>query len=181
MWVDLYVNRWLNSLECCGHTFYCLELSWGDSVVFISLLIAMPIIIMIIIDRVIIFVFAYYQFLYFLGTNLEDGPRIKVPYFTAITAAVEQGKLNESIVREAVKPLFYTRMRLGLFDPPKLNPYSHLNVSMYVQCKKHRELAVTSALKTFVLIKNDDNTLPIQRRSSGKPIKKLAVRNCDIC
>ena len=111
------------------------------------------------------------------GTNLEDGPSVKVPYFTAITDAVKQGKLNESVVREAVKPLFYTRMRLGLFDPPQMNPFSQLNVSKYVQCKEHRELAITSALKTFVLIKNQDNLLPVQRARSGKPLKKLAVRH----
>jgi beta-glucosidase len=32
--------------------------------------------------------------------------------------------VNESTLRELVKPLFYTRMRLGEFDPPEMNPYS---------------------------------------------------------
>ncbi|KAK0057266.1 beta-D-xylosidase 2 isoform X2, partial [Biomphalaria pfeifferi] len=36
--------------------------------------------------------------------------------------AVNQGKLTEEIVRESVKPLFYTRMRLGGFDPTTLLP-----------------------------------------------------------
>ena len=32
--------------------------------------------------------------------------------------------VNESTLRELVKPLFYTRMRLGEFDPPEMNPYT---------------------------------------------------------
>ncbi|ESO99214.1 hypothetical protein LOTGIDRAFT_239741 [Lottia gigantea] len=41
--------------------------------------------------------------------------------------AVSQGKLTEDLVRERVKPLFYTRMRLGEFDPPEMNPYASIN------------------------------------------------------
>ena len=60
---------------------------------------------------------------------MEDGPELLgiAPYFSGITAAVKYGLLNESTVREAIKPLFYTRMRLGLFDPAPDNPFAQLD------------------------------------------------------
>ena len=69
-----------------------------------------------------------------------------------IADAVKAGKLDENMVRERVKPLFYTRMRLGEFDPPAMNPYMRLNLSV-IQSQQHQDLAVWSAAKTFTLLK----------------------------
>ena len=82
---------------------------------------------------------------------------------------MKQGRLSEGLVRERVKPLFYTRMRLGEFDPPAMNPYTYYNMSM-VQSPQHRELAVVAAMKTFVLLKNTDKLLPLKKR-----FNKIAV------
>ncbi|XP_046554126.1 probable beta-D-xylosidase 7, partial [Haliotis rubra] len=76
--------------------------------------------------------------------------------------AIKQGKLTEELVRERVKKLFYTRMRLGEFDPPSMNPYSTYDLS-YVETKAHRDLAVWAATRTFVLLKNDGNFLPLKQ------------------
>ena len=40
------------------------------------------------------------------------------------TISLSKKLVNESTLRELVKPLFYTRMRLGEFDPPEMNPYT---------------------------------------------------------
>ena len=82
--------------------------------------------------------------------------------------AVKQGKLSEALVRERARPLFYTRMRLGEFDPPEMNPYSYYNLSL-VQSREHRALAVKAAMQTFVLLKND-KLLPVK-----KHFDKIAV------
>lgn len=58
------------------------------------------------------------------------------------------------------KRLFYTRMRLGHFDPPHLNPYSSINSSV-VQSPLHREAAIDTATKSFVLLKNQ-GVLPMK-------------------
>jgi beta-glucosidase-like glycosyl hydrolase len=92
--------------------------------------------------------------------------------FLAISEAVAKGKLTESTVREAVKPLFYTRMRLGLFDPPELNPFAQLNASIIVQNEGHRQLSLDTAMRTFVLLKNTDNFLPLKH---GFQYGKVAV------
>ncbi|XP_077989175.1 uncharacterized protein LOC144443528 [Glandiceps talaboti] len=103
------------------------------------------------------------------GLNLELSHNLRNNTFMQISKAVQQGKIMESTVRERVAPLFYTRMRLGEFDPDEMNPYTKLNLSV-VESPEHRELAINAAGKTFVLLKNTGNTLPI----TGK-IDSLAV------
>ncbi|WAR07415.1 BXL2-like protein [Mya arenaria] len=93
------------------------------------------------------------------GCNLElGGPSI----YPHIVDAIKQGKLSETLVRERVKPLFYTRMRLGEFDPPEMNPYLRYNLSL-VQSDEHRALAVKAAMQTIVLLKNSNGLLPIKK------------------
>ncbi|XP_050393626.1 uncharacterized protein LOC126811774 [Patella vulgata] len=88
------------------------------------------------------------------GCNLElrSGSR-KTTVFESILNATKQGKITEATLRERVKPLFYTRMRLGEFDPSKMNPYS--SVGSVVLDDAHRELALEAAMKSIVLLKND--------------------------
>ncbi|KAL3881457.1 hypothetical protein ACJMK2_027899 [Sinanodonta woodiana] len=105
------------------------------------------------------------------GCNLELSWNNSQPVYLSIVDAVKQGKLSEDIVMERVKPLFYTRMRLGEFDPPEMNPYTQYNLS-YIQSLEHRQLAVNAAMKSFVLLKNLDNLLPLK-----KSFKYIAVRD----
>ncbi|KAK6170929.1 hypothetical protein SNE40_019209 [Patella caerulea] len=95
------------------------------------------------------------------GCNLELAHNITNEVFNSIADAVNQGKLSEELVRERVKPLFYTRMRLGEFDPPDMNPYNYINTSV-IEEQAHIDLAVEAAMKSFVLLKND-GTLPLRK------------------
>jgi len=94
------------------------------------------------------------------GCNLEDGPPVIPAEYRGITNAVLQGLLTEDEVREAIKPLFFTRMRLGQFDPPVMNPYATLDPLDYVQSDAHRNLSLFAAMRSFVLLKNN-NLLPL--------------------
>ena len=75
------------------------------------------------------------------------------------------GKLSEQDVRDNVKPLFYTRMRLGEFDPADMVPYNKITMAE-VQSPAHRELAIQAATMSFVLLKNTNNALPIRAKMS---------------
>ncbi|XP_046572488.1 beta-D-xylosidase 1-like isoform X1 [Haliotis rubra] len=97
------------------------------------------------------------------GVNLELAENLRQPFFTLITEAVKQGKLTEDLIRERVKPLFYTRMRLGEFDPPESNPYTELNTST-IESESHKALAVEAAMKTYVLLKNVNSFLPLTKK-----------------
>jgi len=117
---------------------------------------------------------SFYIYIYiYIGTNLEDGPEEGKPFFASIPDAVNEGKLTFDAVREAVKPLFYSRMLLGLFDPDELNPYVSLDVNKVVQCEEHRQLSLDTAQRSFVLLKNDNSFLPFK---VGKKFSKIAVR-----
>ncbi|KAM9320137.1 uncharacterized protein PAF06_004614 [Gastrophryne carolinensis] len=94
------------------------------------------------------------------GCNLELSFNLADNVFMRIKDAVTLGNITLETVKERLYPLFYTRMRLGEFDPPDMNPYSALDLSS-VQTPEHRELAVEAAVKSFVLLKNLRNTLPL--------------------
>ena len=78
----------------------------------------------------------------------------------------------EQQLRDLVKPLYYTRMRLGEFDPPNMNPYNKIDMSV-VQSRKNQELAITAAIKSFVLLKNENNTLPITETYNKAAVSKV--------
>ncbi len=54
-------------------------------------------------------------------------------------------------------------MRLGEFDPPEMVPFSGIGPDV-VQSAAHRELAVTAAMRSFVLMKNDGGVLPLKKK-----------------
>ena len=59
--------------------------------------------------------------------------------------------------------LYIVIFRLGEFDPDSMNPYSTINLDQ-VLSPEHRALAVDVSVKTFVLLKNEENTLPITKQ-----------------
>ncbi|KAK6171512.1 hypothetical protein SNE40_019687 [Patella caerulea] len=105
------------------------------------------------------------------GCNIELGLSFLLNVYQSIGQAVSEGKLQESKVREMMKPMWYTRMKLGEFDPPEMNPYKQLNLSV-VQSQEHRQLAIKTAMKTFVLLKNENNFLPLK---FGTQFQKIAI------
>ncbi|XP_070188990.1 uncharacterized protein [Littorina saxatilis] len=103
------------------------------------------------------------------GCNLELSSNLSKPVFFYLADAVKQGKVTEDTVRERVRPLFYTRMRLGEFDPPEMNAYSKLS-NADVLTAEHKALAVEAAMKSFVLLKNN-GILPLR----GMPFDTIGV------
>lgn len=102
------------------------------------------------------------------GVDLELGSD---PCYLQLYDAVVKGLVSFETILERVRKLFYVRLRLGDFDPPQLNPYESINISV-VQSEAHRGLAFAAATKSFVLLKNDDNLLPLTEGT----IQTLAVR-----
>ncbi|XP_077988499.1 uncharacterized protein LOC144442999 [Glandiceps talaboti] len=111
------------------------------------------------------------------GCNIELGGGSN-PTFLKISRGVKEGKISNETLMERVKPLFYTRMRLGEFDPPEMNPYKMLNLSV-VLCGDHRELAIKTALKTFVLLKNMDHVLPLKDNINNLAVVGPFADNAD--
>jgi beta-glucosidase len=98
------------------------------------------------------------------GTDLECGDSYK-----ALVNAVKQGLISEAEIDRALKRLFEARFRLGMFDPPELVPYSKIPFSAN-DAPEHRQLALDAARESIVLLKNENNTLPLR-----KNLKSIAV------
>ncbi|KAH9306666.1 hypothetical protein KI387_011070 [Taxus chinensis] len=85
-------------------------------------------------------------------------------------AAVKAGKLEESLVDQALVNTFSTLMRLGWFDgDPTKQPYGNLGPKD-VCTEEHQELALDAARQGIVLLKNN-GALPL----AANKIKSLAV------
>jgi beta-glucosidase len=80
--------------------------------------------------------------------------------------AVRQGYLAESDVDTALVRLFTARMKLGMFDPPEMVPYSKID-EKELDSAEHRALARKMANESMVLLKND-GVLPL--KTSGLKI-----------
>ncbi|NXK57118.1 BXL6 xylosidase, partial [Chauna torquata] len=106
------------------------------------------------------------------GCNLELSYGMRNNVFMHIPQALATGNITLETLRDRVRPLFYTRLRLGEFDPPDMNPYSALDLSA-VQSPAHRNLSLEAAIKSFVLLKNERDTLPL--RACDLSGKRLAV------
>ncbi len=94
--------------------------------------------------------------------------RFGEPVEKAYIDAVQQGYLPESTLDTALIRLFTARIKLGMFDPPDMVPYTKID-EKELDSAEHRTHARKLANESMVLLKND-GLLPL------KPgIKKIAV------
>lgn len=91
------------------------------------------------------------------GTDLNCGEVYKY-----LKGAVEQGLITEEEIDVSVKRLFAARFRLGMFDPAEMVEYANIPYSV-VDSKENQELALEAACKSIVLLKNENNTLPLKK------------------
>ena len=98
------------------------------------------------------------------GTDLECGGS-----YHALIEAIQRGYINENQIDIAVKRLFTSRMKLGMFDPDDKVPYSKIPFSV-VESAENRKQSLEMARKSIVLLKNDNHTLPFK-----EDIKTIAI------
>ena len=82
--------------------------------------------------------------------------------FHYLKQAVEEGRVKESRLDEALVNLFTTRMKLGVFDKLEDNKFNEIPYSV-VDSKPMRELNRKAAEKCVVLLKNADHFLPLDK------------------
>ncbi|MDO6736262.1 glycoside hydrolase family 3 C-terminal domain-containing protein [Wenyingzhuangia sp. 2_MG-2023] len=94
---------------------------------------------------------------------LEMGLNLNCGYvYGALEKAIKEGLTTEKTVDKRLKELLMTRFKLGLFDPVQDNPYNAISPKE-IHSDKHIALARKTALKSIVLLKNDNNTLPLSK------------------
>lgn len=90
-------------------------------------------------------------------------------YETGLVELVREGKVDEELVNDAVRRILRVKFKLGLFDDPYR--YSNPNAQKEIDHAAHRQVARDVARKSIVLLKNENNILPLQ--STAK--KTIAV------
>lgn len=77
--------------------------------------------------------------------------------------AVKQGLVSEETLTRAVERLYVTKMRLGIFDAPEKVPYNTIDYSA-VDSKEQKAFNLAVAKKTLCLLKNENQTLPLDKK-----------------
>jgi beta-glucosidase len=90
-------------------------------------------------------------------------------YQQYLAELVREGKVSEALIDQSVSSILHLKYQLGLFD----DPYRFSDQDRYdsrILHPSHREAAREMAKRSFVLLKNEDNTLPVSRQT-----KKIAL------
>jgi beta-glucosidase len=98
------------------------------------------------------------------GTDLACGTE-----YQNLLPAFRQGLVAESDIDRSLRRLLVARFKLGMFDPPEMVKWARIPYSEN-DSPAHRELALETAHKSIVLLKNEGRTLPLSKR-----LKTLAV------
>lgn len=87
-------------------------------------------------------------------------------YEAGLEKLVAQGKVDEAVINDAVKRILRVKFKMGLFE----DPYRYMNTDLKVPYAEHSKIARDIAKKSIVLLKNENDLLPIKNS-----VKKIAV------
>jgi beta-glucosidase len=93
--------------------------------------------------------------------------------------AVEEGLITEEEIDVAVTRLFQARFRLGLFDDSEQVSYAQIGPEV-IHCRKHRDLARQMARESIVLLKNEENLLPLRKDLKAIALIGPAIDQIDV-
>ena len=100
---------------------------------------------------------------------LKAGLDVNLPHscYEKLCKAYDKGLITEADIDRAVLRVLTAKFAIGLMDQPFADPAA---ADALVRCDAHKQLALESARRSIVLLKND-GLLPLKRES----LKKLAV------
>ena len=101
------------------------------------------------------------------GLDLECGDNY---YMEPLKKAYQLGMVKDEDIDRAARRILTARMRLGIFDSGKDNPYTKISPDV-IGSEEHQALALEMAKEAIVLLKNEKNMLPLKK---GK-VRSVAV------
>jgi beta-glucosidase len=81
-------------------------------------------------------------------------------FFEEVVSLVEEGQLSEQQIDQSVQPILKAKFRLGLFEDPYVDVE---NASQKILTQDHKKVALESARKSIVLLKNEE-MLPLDEQ-----------------
>ncbi len=89
--------------------------------------------------------------------------------YHSLNKAVEEGLIDQETIDRALGRLLQAKFKLGLFDPDEEVPYAQIPYEI-VACDEHRIKARETAQESIVLLKNENDLLPL-----SKDLNSIAV------
>lgn len=93
------------------------------------------------------------------GIDMNMVPYDAQRFITSLTRAVEAGMVSEERINDAVRRILTVKLTIGLFE----QPFAHTDLFDQIGSVQHRQLARTAVAKSMVLLKNDNNLLPLPK------------------
>lgn len=107
------------------------------------------------------------------GLHMDMGTHIYKEY---LAEAVSKGEISIDIINDAVRRILTVKMWLGLFEQPYVTE-ERIRLNEKIE-PEHVDLALEAAKKSIVLLKNDDNILPLNKNNKISLVGELAsMRN----
>lgn len=103
------------------------------------------------------------------GLDMLMTPSDWKPLYNNTLSQVKMGHISQSRLNDAVRRILRVKLRAGLFDKGPVTERELSAKKGIMGGKKHRELAREAVRKSLVLLKNNDQTLPIN------PTKNILV------
>lgn len=97
------------------------------------------------------------------GVDME---MVSGTYVKNVKALLDEGRLKMGMIDNAVRNILRIKFRLGLFE----NPYVDTTASSVLYAEEHLQKAKEAAVRSAILLKNEDNILPLTDR-----VKTIAV------
>src|SRR5438094_5877091 len=88
-------------------------------------------------------------------------------YMGPLIESVEEGRVPMELIDRAVRRMLEQKFQLGLFEHPYVDASRAIRI---VRSKEHQDVALNAAREGIVLLKNENNVLPLK-----KDVKSIAV------
>ena len=102
------------------------------------------------------------------GLNVRTNFTLPETFIRPLRQAVAEGKVSIQTIDRRVADVLRVKFMMGLFDNPYRGDVER--PEKVVHCKEHQNISMEAALKSIVLLKNENNILPL-----SKTLKKVAV------
>ncbi|GAC1636501.1 MAG: glycoside hydrolase family 3 N-terminal domain-containing protein [Candidatus Acidiferrum sp.] len=103
--------------------------------------------------------------------SLESGVDLELPFMSAyptLKEQVQQGKVSIAMIDRAAARVLRAKFIAGLFEDPFVDPAFAEKIT---NSPEHQQLALKAARETIVLLKNQNNVLPLDKAK----LKRIAV------
>lgn len=95
------------------------------------------------------------------GLNIRTNFTPPEVYALPLKEVIQEGTLSMDIVDQRVREILWVKFKIGLFDHPFIDNPSEAD--SIVRSGKHRELAKRASYESLVLLKNENNFLPLDK------------------